>query len=400
MKKIILAYSGGLDTSVLVRWLTDKYKTEVVTVTVNAGQYEDLKAIGEIAKKAGAAKHYSIDAKREFVKDYILPAIQANALYEEKYPLATALARPLMAEKLIEIARKERAVAIAHGCTGKGNDQVRFEVTLRALAPDIKVLAPMREWTMGRPEEIKYAKKHGIHVDPKKSPYSIDQNIWGRSAECGILEQPDAEPPEEVYEWTTAPEEAPSKPQYVRVGFEEGIPTSLNRRKLKPLELIEKLNSIGGKHGIGRVDHIEDRVIGIKSREIYEAPAAVCLLEAHRDLEKLILTRHELTFKAGVDQHWSWLVYSGLWFDPIRKDLDAFIQQTQKRVTGEVRLKLFKGTVTVVGRSSPYSLYDRELATYNIDTTFDQTSAKGFIELWGLPTKAAHAIITKNLKKC
>jgi argininosuccinate synthase len=399
MDKIVLAYSGGLDTSVLVRWLTDKYKAKIITVTVDAGQYEDLKAIEEIAEKAGAVKHYSIDARREFVKDYILPAIQANALYEGEYPLATALARPLMAQKLIDIAKKEKAKTIAHGCTGKGNDQVRFEVTLRALAPNIEILAPMREWKMGRPEEIEYAKKHRIPIDPKKSPYSIDQNIWGRSVESGVLEQPEVEPPEEIYEWTTDPEKAPAKPQYMRIGFEEGIPTSLNRKKIKHLQLIEKLNDVCGKHGIGRIDHIEDRVVGLKSREIYEAPAARCLIEAHKDLEKMVLTRHELMFKAGVDHHYSWLVYSGLWFDPIRQDLDAFIQQTQKRVTGEVRVKFFKGSVRIVGRSSPYSLYDTKLATYNIDTTFDQSAAKGFIELWGLPTKAAQALIKKNLKK-
>ncbi|MCD6325276.1 argininosuccinate synthase [Candidatus Bathyarchaeota archaeon] len=392
-RKIVLAYSGGLDTSVLLKWLQQKYDAEVVTVTLDVGQQEDLEPIGEKAENLGAIKHYSIDAKEEFVKKYVFPAIKANALYEGKYPVSTALSRPLIAEKLIEVARKEDADAIAHGCTGKGNDQVRIEVSAKALAPEIEVIAPVREWNMTRDAEIEFAKKNGIPipVDVDK-PYSVDQNLWGRSIECGILEHPDVEPPEEIYEWTVSPEKAPDKPEYVTIRFNNGVPTALNGDEMDPVSLIEALNDVAGKHGVGRIDHIEDRLVGIKSREIYECPAALVIIEAHKDLEKLVLTRHEVSFKHQVDALWSTLVYTGLWMDPLRGDLDAFIEMTQKRVCGEVKIKLYKGGFRIVGRSSPLSLYDLNLATYNIESKFDQASSKGFIELWGLPTRMANAL--------
>ncbi|RJS87998.1 argininosuccinate synthase [Candidatus Bathyarchaeota archaeon] len=392
-RKIVLAYSGGLDTSVLLKWLQQKYDAEVVTVTLDVGQQEDLEPIGEKAENLGAIKHYSIDAKEEFVKNYVFPAIKANALYEGKYPVSTALSRPLIAEKLIEVARKEDADAIAHGCTGKGNDQVRIEVSAKALAPEIEVIAPVREWNMTRDAEIEFAKKNGIPipVDVDK-PYSVDQNLWGRSIECGILEHPDVEPPEEIYEWTVSPEKAPDKPEYVTIRFNNGVPTALNGDEIDPVSLIEALNDVAGKHGVGRIDHIEDRLVGIKSREIYECPAALVIIEAHKDLEKLVLTRHEVSFKHQVDALWSTLVYTGLWMDPLRGDLDAFIEMTQKRVCGEVKIKLYKGGFRIVGRSSPLSLYDLNLATYNIESKFDQASSKGFIELWGLPTRMANAL--------
>ena len=392
-RKIVLAYSGGLDTSVMLKWLQQKYNAEIITVTLDVGQREDLRAIEKKAKDLGALKHYSIDAKDEFAEKYVFPAIKANALYEGKYPISTALSRPLIAEKLVEVAKKEDADAVAHGCSGKGNDQVRIEVTAKALAPDIEVIAPVREWNMTRDEEIKFAQEKGIPipVDHDK-PYSIDQNLWGRSIECGVLEYPDVEPPEEIYEWTVSPEEAPDKPEYVTIRFEDGVPTAINGEEMKPVELIETLNSIAGKHGVGRIDHIEDRLVGIKSREVYECPAAQVIIEAHKDLEKMVLTRHEISFKHQVDALWSTLVYTGLWMDPLKEDLDAFIDSTQKKVLGEVKVKLYKGGLHVVGRSSPLSLYDMNLATYNIESKFDQKSSKGFIELWGLPTRMAHAL--------
>ncbi|MEM0050072.1 MAG: argininosuccinate synthase [Candidatus Bathyarchaeia archaeon] len=392
-RKIVLAYSGGLDTSVLVKWLQEKYDAAVITVTLDLGQKEDLKAIEEKSYRLGALKHYSIDAKEEFVKNYVFPAIKANALYEGKYPVSTALSRPLIASKLVEVAEIEGAEAVAHGCTGKGNDQVRIEVTVRALNPRLKVIAPVREWGMTRDAEIEYAKKHGIPIPvDKDKPYSIDQNLWGRSIECGILEYPEKEPPEDAFEWTVSPEKAPNEPEYITLEFENGVPKSLNGVNMNPADLIETLNNIAGRHGVGRIDHMEDRLVGIKSREVYECPAATVIIEAHRDLEKLVLTRHEILFKQHVDLEWAYLVYAGLWMDPLREDLDAFINKTQDRVTGEVRVKLYKGCATVVGRSSPYSLYDMSLATYNIDSSFDQSAAGGFIELWGLATRVAGAL--------
>jgi argininosuccinate synthase len=397
-EKIVLAYSGGLDTSVLIKWLQEKYKAQVITITVDVGQQEDLKEIEAKAKKLGVLKHFSIEAREEFAREYIFPAIKANALYEGKYPISTSLSRPLIVAKMVEIAEKEGATGFAHGCTGRGNDQVRFDVTVGALAPDLKIIAPVREWNMTRDEEIVYAKENGIAVTSAAKKYSIDQSIWGRSIECGILENAAKEPPEDAFEWTTSPEKAPNKPEYVTITFEAGVPVALNGKKLAPLELIEQLNKIAGKHGVGRIDHIEDRMVGLKSRENYECPAATVIIEAHKDLEKMVLTRHEALFKPQIDAEWTFMVYAGLWVDPLREDLEAFINKTQENVTGEVRVKLFKGGLQVVGRSSPMSLYDQNLVNYNIKTGFNQASSKGFIELWGLQTRM-YNILKKKAKK-
>jgi len=387
--KVVLAYSGGLDTSVAIKWLQEKYDAEVITVTLDVGQMEDLKAIEEKAKALGVRKHYSINAVEEFADRFVARAIKANALYQGKYPLHSALSRPLIAEKLVEVALKEGADAVAHGCTGKGNDQVRIEVTVKALAPYLKIIAPVREWELTRDREIEYAKMKGIPIPIKDKPYSIDQNLWGRSIECGPLDDPYSEPPEDAFEWTVSPLKAPDEPAYVTLTFEGGLPIMLNGVEMKLKDLIIELNKLAGRHGVGRIDHIEDRVVGIKSREVYEAPAAVCIIEAHKDLEKMTLTKHELEFKSVVDDKWSRLVYEGLWCDPLRESLDAFIDKTQERVEGEVRLKLYKGAVMVVGRKSPRSLYELDLATYEEWSKFDQKLAKGFIELWGLQTYLA-----------
>ncbi len=394
----MLAYSGGLDTSVMIKWLQEKYNAEVITVTVNVGQPEDLAEVEEKANKLGVLKHYSIDAKEEFATDYIFPAIKANALYEGKYPISTTLSRPLIVAKMAEIAEKEGATALAHGCTGKGNDQVRFDISIGALAPALKIIAPVREWNMTRAEEIEYAKANGISVSTAAKKYSIDQSIWGRSIECGVLEDASREPPEDAFEWTTAPEKAPDTPEYVTIKFEAGVPVALNNEASAPLTLIEKLNKTAGKHGVGRIDHIEDRMVGIKSREIYECPAATVLLEAHKDLEKLVLTRHEVLFKQQIDAQWTFLAYAGLWLDPLREDLQAFINKSQENVTGEVRVKLYKGGLQVVGRSSPMSLYDQNLVNYNIKTGFNQSYSKGFIELWGLQTRM-HNVLKRKAKE-
>ena len=383
----MLAYSGGLDTSVMIKWLQEKYAAEVITVTVNVGQPENLAEVEEKANNLSVLKHYSIDAKEEFAKDYIFPAIKANALYEGKYPISTTLSRPLIVKKMVEIAEKYGATALAHGCTGKGNDQVRFDIAIGALAPELKIIAPVREWNMTRAEEIEYAKANGIPVSTVAKKYSIDQSIWGRSIECGLLEDASQEPPEDAYEWTLSPEKAPNTPEYVTITFEAGVPVALNKEALTPLALIEALNETAGKHGVGRIDHIEDRMVGIKSREIYECPAATVLIEAHKDLEKMIFTRHEILFKQRIDAQWTFLAYSGLWLDPLKEDLDAFINKSQENAEGEVRVKLYKGTAQIVGRSSPMSLYDQNLVNYNIKTDFNQAYSKGFIELWGLQTR-------------
>ncbi|HLC00503.1 MAG TPA: argininosuccinate synthase [Candidatus Bathyarchaeia archaeon] len=397
-EKIVLAYSGGLDTSVLIKWLQEKYNAQVITITVDVGQQEDLKEIEAKAKKLNVFKHYSIDAREEFAKDYVFPAIKANALYEGKYPISTSLSRPLIVAKMVEIAEKEGATGFAHGCTGRGNDQVRFDVTVGALAPELKIIAPVREWNMTRDEEIAYAKANGIPVTTSAKKYSIDQSIWGRSIECGILEDASKEPPEDAFEWTASPEKAPDKPEYVTITFEAGVPIALNGKKLDPLTLIELLNKTAGKHGVGRIDHIEDRLVGLKSRENYECPAATVILEAHKDLEKMVLTRHEVLFKQQIDQQWTFMAYAGLWVDPLREDLEAFINKSQENVTGEVRVKLFKGGMQIVGRSSPMSLYDQNLVNYNIKTGFNQAYSKGFIELWGLQTRM-YNILKRKAKK-
>lgn len=382
----------------MIKWIQEKYNADIITVTVDVGQNEDLKAIEAKAKALGVIKHYSIDAREEFVKNYVFPAIKANALYEGKYPLCSALSRPLIAAKLVEIARKEGASAVAHGCTGRGNDQVRFDVTIKALAPELKIIAPVREWSLTREEELKYAESKGIPISQSSKPYSIDQNLWGRAIECGPLDDPYAEPPEDAFEWTVPPEKAPDTPEYVTLKFEEGVPTSVNGVESNPVTLIESLNEIAGRHGVGRIDHIEDRLVGIKSREVYECPAATVIIEAHKDLEKMVLTRHEVFFKEQVDAQWAFLAYSGLWMDPLREDLEAFIEKTQKRVYGKVRVKLYKGNLRVVGRLSPLSLYDKDLANYNIKTSFNQAYAEGFTTLWGLPT-TVYGALKKRLEE-
>lgn len=396
---IALAYSGGLDTSVAIKWLQEKYNADVVTVTVEVGQQEDLDEIARRAEILGVKKHYTIDANEEFIEDYVAPSIKANGLYQGKYPLGTALARPLIAKKLVDVAVKEKATAVAHGSTGKGNDQVRFDVTIKALAPSLRIVAPVREWNLSREEELKYAKEKGIPVKPKKSLFSIDQNLWGRSIEAGPLEDPMFEPPLEAFEWVRPAEDTPDTPLYLDIKWEEGVPTSVNGEASGGVELISKLNRDAGAHGVGIVDHIEDRLVGIKSREVYEAPAALCLIEAHRDLEKLVLTRSELAFKSRVEQEWAWLVYSGLWVEPLREDLQAFIDATQKRVNGFVKIKLYKGGLRVVGRSSSNSLYDTGLATYTALSAFNQRAAEGFIELWGLQSRQAQTVARAKKKE-
>jgi argininosuccinate synthase len=396
--KYVLAYSGGLDTSVLIKYLQEKLNGQVITVTVDVGQGEDLKAAEKKAKKLGVLKHFSIDAKEEFANDYIFPAIKANALYEGKYPISTSLSRPLIAKKMVEIAEKEAATGLVHGCTGRGNDQVRFDITLSSLAIGKQVIAPIREWSLTRDEEIAYAKTKGIHISEDAKKYSIDASVWGRAIECGLLEDAGQEPPEDAYEWTVAPEKAPNKAEVVAIGFEAGVPVSLNGKKMASLALIEEVNKIAGRNGVGRIDHIEDRIVGLKSREVYECPAALVILEAHKDLEKMVMTRHQVLFKQQIDAEWVFLAYAGLWVDPLKDDLDAYINNSQKNVTGEVKLKLFKGSMIVVGRTSPNSLYDKNLANYNIKTSFNQNYSKGFIELWGLQTRMYNSLQAASKK--
>jgi argininosuccinate synthase len=400
MKKprIVVAYSGGLDTSVMIKWLMDRYNAEIITATGNLGQHKELVGVKEKAYATGAVKAYVQDLTKEFVEHYVHPALKAGALYEQVYPMATSLGRPLLAKLLVDIARKEKAEFVAHGCTGKGNDQVRFEVSIAALAPDLKVLAPLREWEFkSREEEIAYARKHGIPVAATvKSPYSIDENIWGTSIECGVLEDPMVEPPEDAYQRTVSPEKSPNRPAYVSIGFERGIPVRLNGKRLSPVSHLHALNSIGGAHGVGRIDLVENRLVGIKSREIYEAPAATILHLAHTELERLTLDRAVFHFKTQLAPEYANLVYNGLWFSPLKKALDAFVDETQKRVTGTVKLKLYKGTATVAGRSSRYSLYNAKLATYTEEDQFDHTASEGFIKIFGLPLKTYHKVMPAN----
>ncbi|ENN96518.1 argininosuccinate synthase [Methanocaldococcus villosus KIN24-T80] len=378
--KAVLAYSGGLDTSCCLKLLEDM-GYEVISVCVDVGlPYEELKEVEEKAKSLGVLKHYTVDAKEEFVKDYIFRAIKANAMYEG-YPLSTALARPLIAKKVVEIAKKEGAEAIAHGCTGKGNDQFRFETTIRILAPEIKIIAPIRDLNLTREEEIEYAKKKNIPIPKESKKYSIDENLWGRSIEGSDLEDPKNFPSEEVYAWTKNPVEDKEE-EVVEIEFKEGVPIAINGEKLNPVELIRKANEIAGKHGVGRIDIIEDRIIGLKSREVYECPGAIMLLTAHKALEQLVLTREEIKFKEIVDNLYSELIYKGLWFDPLKEDLDAFIDKTQERVEGKVWLKLFGGSVRVVGRESRYSLYSKELVSFDEKT--DQKEVAGMVKYHGI----------------
>ena len=391
-QRVVLAYSGGLDSSVAIRWLMER-GMDVVALTVDVGQPGDLAATKHKAEATGARKAYVVDARREFAQDFLLPALKANALYEGQYPLSTALARPLIGKHLVHVARREGATHVAHGCTGKGNDQVRFDLCTTSLAPDLQVLAPARVWNMTREEEIEYARANGIPVPATKaSPYSTDENLWGRSVECGILEDPAIEPPEEAFAWTASPADAPDEPAYANVRFESGVPVALNGQAMDLLAIVEKLNGIAGAHGVGRIDHVESRVVGIKSREVYECPAAIVLIRAHQALEAMVLPRDVLDFKRSVEARYSLLVYDGLWFTPLREALDAFVEQTQARVTGEVSVKLFKGSATVVGRTSPQALYQHQLATYSSGDRFRQEMAEGFIYVWGLPARTWAAV--------
>jgi len=386
--KVVLAYSGGLDTSVAIRWLKDNYDLEVVALTIDVGNERDFTAIKEKALKVGAVKAVVIDSKELFVNHFIFPALQADALYEGQYPLATALSRPLIGKLLVDVAREEGAAAVSHGSTGKGNDQVRIEVSVNALAPDLKIIAPAREWGMTREETIAYAERYDIPVPVTlSSPYSIDENLWGRSIECGVLEDPWVEPPEDAFAWTKSPKEAPDTPGYVEIGFEQGVPFAIDGKKMGGVMLIQTLSEMAGSHGVGRIDVLENRLVGIKSREIYEAPAAMVLLQAHQSLQAMTLSKEQMRFKQKVAIEYADLVYNGLWFTSLHEDLAACIQSSQRYVTGTVRLKLFKGACTVVGRKSPYSLYSYGLATYDKDDVFDQSAAAGFIHIWGLPVK-------------
>ena len=399
-KRIVLAYSGGLDTSIAIPWLKEKYGAEVIAVTLDLGQGRELNQIRERAMSTGAIRCHVLDVREEFARDYILPALQADALYEERYPLATALSRPLIAKKLVEIAHMENASAIAHGCTGKGNDQVRIDVSVRAIDPSIGVIAPAREWGMTRPEEITYARARDISVPTTiASPYSTDRNLWGRSIECGVLEDPWNEPPEEIYTLTKSQADAPAVPAYVEIGWQDGIPTAVNGVEMPLVELIDSLETIAGVHGVGRIDMVENRLVGIKSREIYEAPAGVPLHVSHRELEGLVTPKDLQRLKQRLSQEYADIVYNGLWFSPTRSAIDAFVQSIQPRVTGTIRLKLYKGDCRVVGRQSPFALYDRSLATYDTGDTFDHSAAEGFIKIWGLPVETAAKFARRPVTK-
>lgn len=394
-KKVVLAYSGGLDTSVAIKWLGDQ-GYDVYAVCLDVGEGKDLQFIKEKAITVGAVQSYTVDATKEYAEEFVLTALQAHAMYEGKYPLVSALSRPLISKKLVEIANQIGADAVAHGCTGKGNDQVRFEVSIQSLNPDLEVLAPVREWGWSRDEEIEYAKTHNIPIPVNlDNPYSVDQNLWGRSCECGVLEDPWATPPEGAYELTVALENTPNEAEYVEIGFNEGVPVTLNGKSFELDHLILELNSIAGKHGVGRIDHVENRLVGIKSREVYECPGATTLLKAHKELEDLTLTKEVAHFKPVIEKKITEMIYDGLWFSPLMPALQAFLKETQKTVTGTVRVKLFKGHAIVEGRKSEFSLYDEKLATYSSDDEFDHSAAVGFIKLWGLPTKV-HSMVTKK----
>ncbi len=386
MKKIILAYSGGLDTSCAIKWLQGR-GYEVIAFVADVGQGEDFGLIKKRARRTGASKVHVVNLKQEFVRDYVLPALRAGAVYENKYYLATALSRPLIARHQVAIAHQEKATVLAHGCTGKGNDQVRFEVTARLLDPRLEIIAPVRLWEFKtREEEIEYAQRHRIPIDvTKKSPYSVDINLYGRSIECGVLEDPWVEPPEEIYKLTLSPRKAPHVAVYVELDFQQGVPVAINGRALKSIDLIGQLNVLGGQNGIGRVDMVENRLVGIKSREIYENPAATILHAARHELECLVLDRETLHYKEMLSEKYAELVYYGLWETPLKKQLDAYFNKIAERVSGTVRFKLYKGNCTVVGRKSPNSRYKEELATYGKKDVFDQKLAEGFIKLWGLP---------------
>lgn len=393
-EKVILAYSGGLDTSVAITWLMKDY--DVVAVCMDVGEGKDLDFIHDKALKVGAVESYVLDVKDEFAEEYVLPALQAHAYYEQKYPLVSALSRPVISKKLVEIAHKTGATTIAHGCTGKGNDQVRFEVAIAALDPELKVIAPVREWKWSREEEIEYAKANGVPVPADlDNPYSVDQNLWGRANECGVLENPWNQAPEDAFGITTSPEEAPNTPEFIDIEFKEGKPVALNGKETKLADLIQEVNAIAGKHGVGRIDHVENRLVGIKSREIYECPGAITLLTAHKEIEDITLVREVSHFKPILENELSNLIYNALWFSPATKAIIAYIKETQKVVNGTAKVKLYKGSAKVVARKSPNSLYDENLATYTSADSFDQDAAVGFIKLWGLPTQVNSQVNNK-----
>jgi argininosuccinate synthase len=396
VRRVLLLYSGGLDTSVMLKWIQDRYGAEVVCLTVNLGQPgEDYAVIEDKAKRLGALECHVVDARERFARDFIAPAIKANALYGGGYPLFTALGRPLIAELAVEYARSSGCDTIAHGCTGKGNDQVRIEATVATLAPELKTIAPVRSWQMGREEEIAYAREHGIPVKggTEAAPYSIDDNLWGRSSEGRWIEDLAHAPEDDVFQLVTPPEQAPDEAETVTVEFEAGVPVALNGERLGLVELLEGAAEIGCRHGVGIVDHIEDRIVGLKVRDIYEVPAAAILLPAHQDLEKLVGTIHQNQFKPGLDQKWGYLVYAGLWWEPLRSDLDAYMDAVNAQVTGTIGLRLYKGSVRVVTRSSPNAVYDADLASFaESGGLFSQTASPGFIELWSLQSRMAHRI--------
>lgn len=393
-EKVILAYSGGLDTSVAITWLMKDYN--VVAVCMDVGEGKDLDFIHDKALKIGAVESYVLDVKDEFAEEYVLPALQAHAYYEQKYPLVSALSRPVISKKLVEVAHKTGATTIAHGCTGKGNDQVRFEVAIAALDPELKVIAPVREWKWSREEEIEYAKANDVPVPADlDNPYSVDQNLWGRANECGVLENPWNQAPEDAFGITNSPEEAPDTPEFIDIEFKEGKPVALNGKEMKLADLIQEVNAIAGKHGVGRIDHVENRLVGIKSREIYECPGAITLLTAHKEIEDITLVREVSHFKPILENELSNLIYNALWFSPATKAVIAYIKETQKVVNGTAKVKLYKGSAKVVARKSPNSLYDENLATYTSADSFDQDAAVGFIKLWGLPTQVNSQVNNK-----
>ena len=396
VRRVLLLYSGGLDTSVMLKWIQDHYGAEVVCLTVNLGQPgEDYGVIEDKAKRLDALECHVVDAREQFAHDFLVPAIKANALYGGGYPLFTALGRPLIAQLAVEYARRSGCDTIAHGCTGKGNDQVRIEATVATLAPELKTIAPVRSWQMGREEEIAYAREHGIPVKggTEVTPYSIDDNLWGRSSEGRWIEDLAHAPEDDVFQLVTRPEEAPDEPETVEVEFEAGIPVGLNGERLELVDLLERAAEIGGRHGVGIVDHIEDRIVGLKVRDIYEAPAAAIVLAAHQELEKLVGTIHQNQFKPTLDQKWAYLVYAGLWWEPLRSDLDAYNDAVNAQVSGKIGLKLFKGSLQVVTRESPNAVYDADLASFaESGGLFSQAASPGFIEIWSLQSRMAHRI--------
>lgn len=388
MPKLILAYSGGLDTTTAIKWLTVEQGYEVVALNIDVGRSKEQPVVESRGMAAGALKVRVIDAREDFIRYFAFPALAAGAMYQDVYPLATALARPLMAKLLVDVAHEEGATAVAHGCTGKGNDQVRFDVGIQTLDPSLTIVAPTRENAMAREYQIEYLKEHGVDIPwAAKGPFSIDENMWGRSAEAGVLEDPWTEPPAEAYEWTVDPEQAPSSPAYVEIEYQSGMPIRLDGKDIGPVDMVEHLNDLGGKYGVGRIDHIEDRLVGIKSREIYEAPAGLILHSAHRALEAMTLSKQQVRLKKVLAAEYSELIYNGLWFSAHHQDIAAYVASTQRHVTGVVRVKLQRGRAIVVGRKAVHSLYDRGLATYDRGDTYDQSAAVGFINIWGLQTR-------------